>query len=85
MAFKLDFIFSGLNVVGGYVEVSSPAISADEKKLSFGVNFSVNHSEPLLTAESYTCDYDINGGNPFEQAYAYLKTLEKFKFAEVIS
>ncbi|HCD6740607.1 TPA: hypothetical protein ACP4TZ_003626 [Klebsiella pneumoniae] len=31
MAFKLDFIFSGLNVVGGYVEVSSPAISADEK------------------------------------------------------
>lgn len=44
--------------------------------LSFGdVKFS------CFNEETYYCEYDLNGGNPYQQAYLFLKSTDKFKNA----
>jgi hypothetical protein len=37
---------------------------------------------PHFADDQITCAYNIQGGNPWEQAYEHLKTLPEFKGAE---
>lgn len=36
---------------------------------------------PFFSEEIHTCEYDINGENPFKQAYTYLKKTDRFSGA----
>jgi hypothetical protein len=38
-------------------------------------------SLPYFQEEQHLCPYDLNGPNPYVQAYKYIKTLPEFKSA----
>lgn len=80
MAFNVDFNYKGIEVKTAYACVSSPVISENKKTQSFLVLFSVGDSEPFSCAE-YSSPYDLEGANPFVQAYEYLKALPEFEGA----
>lgn len=78
MALKVNLNIGSTVVSDAYVKVES--FAGDKNHLRFvTVIKSCKESEPLpLPNEAYGFDYDINVGNPVEQAYAHLKTLPKF-------
>ncbi|HCL8663004.1 TPA: hypothetical protein N2282_001165 [Escherichia coli] len=78
MALKMTFNFNGVTVVDGVLNVIMPSISTDQTTLSFGLAYRASVNDPLLDSETYSCPYVLKGGDPFAQAYDYLKTLEKF-------
>jgi hypothetical protein len=41
-----------------------------------------SQNNPFFAEELIKCIYDMNGDNPFKQAYLYVKTLEAFKDAK---
>lgn len=71
---------NGIKVDGSYLRVEFPSVTKD--KLTFNLRKYVEANKSFFSEETITCDYDINGENPFVQAYEYLKTLEEFKDAE---
>lgn len=82
MALTCDITFRGLSVSGAYIKVNMPRILEDKTTLSFGVIFKASSTaDEELYSDQYECAYDISGKNPFEQAYAYLKTLTEFSSA----
>lgn len=68
---------NGIKVDGAYLRVESPSITKD--KIIFTVRKYVSIDKPFFAEEVIECKYDIDGDNPFKQAYDYLKTLEDFK------
>lgn len=75
---KMTFNFNGVTVTDGVLNVIMPSISTDQKTLSFGLAYRVSESDPLLNSETYSCPYDVEGPNPFTQAYNYIKSLSAF-------
>ena len=71
---------NGIKVDGAYLRVEFP--SATKDKLTFNLRKYVEIGKPFFHEEVIICSYDLNEGNPFMQAYKYLKTLESFKDAE---
>lgn len=71
---------NGIKVDGAYLKVEFPSVTKD--KVTFNLRKYVEAKKPFFSEEIITCDYSINGENPFKQAYEYLKTLEEFKDAE---
>lgn len=71
---------TGIKVEGSYLRVEIPSLTKDT--LSFVVRKYADIDKPYFKETFYNTSYDINGTNPFEQAYEYLKTLEEFKDAE---
>jgi len=78
VALKLDLNIRGIVVKDAYVKVES--FTGDKNHLRFVTIIKVDKdSEPLpVPNEAYGFDYDLFAGNPVEQAYAYLKNLDKF-------
>ncbi|HHG1479384.1 hypothetical protein ACIU5X_09480 [Klebsiella pneumoniae] len=83
MALKMTFNFNGVTVVDGVLNVIMPSISTDQTTLNFGLAYRASESDPLLNSETYSCPYDVNGEDPFTQAYAFIKSLSKFSEAVV--
>lgn len=81
MTLKMTFDFNGVTVTDGVLNVIMPSISTDETTLSFGLAYRASESDPLLNAETYSCPYDVEGPNPFTQAYNYIKSLSQFSEA----
>ena len=80
MAIKKDIsLETGILVNGAYCRVEN--ISLVKENMSFNLRKYVDNTLPFFNEDYYTCNYDINGNNPFTQAYEYLKTLEDFKDA----
>ena len=50
--------------------------------MNFSVKVYKDTDKEPFAASSFVCNYDLNGGNPLQQAYLHLKTLEEFKTAE---
>ena len=71
---------NGIKVDGAYLRVENPSLTKDS--LTFSVRKYVEAGKAFFVEEYFTTLYDINGENPFIQAYEYLKTLEEFKDAE---
>lgn len=71
---------NGIKVDGAYLRVEFPSVTKD--KLTFNLRKYVSTDKPFFAEEVIECKYDIEGDNPFKQAYEYLKTLEEFKDAE---
>ncbi|WP_447313242.1 hypothetical protein [Klebsiella pneumoniae] len=78
---KMTFNFNGVTVTDGVLNVIMPSISTDETTLSFGLAYRASESDPLLNSETYSCPYDITAGDPFTQAYNYIKSLSQFSEA----
>lgn len=81
MAFTIDTSFKGIQIPAAYASVMMLSISLDKTKIQFGLWFYVSPDGEQFNAETYTADYDINGLNPFKQAYNYLKALPQFENA----
>ena len=79
---KMTFNFNGVTVTDGVLNVIMPSISTDQTTLSFGLAYRASTSDPLLNSATYSCPYDITAGDPFRQAYEYLKSMDKFASAE---
>ncbi|HDZ2945703.1 hypothetical protein EJB20_22815 [Klebsiella pneumoniae] len=78
MALKMTFNFNGVTVTDGVISVIIPSISTDKSTMSFGLAYRATESDPLLNSETYSCPYDITAGDPFTQAYNYIKSLSSF-------
>ena len=53
----------------------------DKSNISFYLRSYVSTDNPFFSEDFISCAYDINGENPFKQAYKYLKTLPEFSDA----
>ncbi|MFT4190837.1 MAG: hypothetical protein QM617_04840 [Comamonas sp.] len=82
MALLKDSEYRGLAVPSAYIRVVGPAINPDKTSMTFAVHCHAAAGTELLLAATRECAYDIDGPNPFCQAYAYLKTLAEFEGAE---
>lgn len=71
---------NGIKVDGAYLRVEN--ISLNKTDISFNIRKYVDKNKSFFSEDYLTCLYNIEGENPFIQAYEYLKTLEEFKDAE---
>jgi len=81
MALALDVIYKNVKVTGAYVTVAVATLGADKAEMTFSVQTCAQSNGDPLTYVYYTTRYDMDGENPFKQAYEYLKTLPEFEGA----
>ena len=78
MALKVDVEFKGIRVVGAYVAVMMSGISEDKTEQFFTALYRVSPGQDIFYSSSYASPYNMEGANPFIQAYEYLKNLPEF-------
>ena len=78
MALKVDVEFKGIKVAGAYVAVMMSGVSEDKTEQFFTALYRVSPGQDIFYSSSYTSPYNMDGDNPFVQAYEYLKTLPEF-------
>ena len=71
---------NGIKVEEAYLRVEFPSIN--KGSMSFNLRKYVAKDLPFFSEDMITCDYDIEGSNPYAQAYEYLKTLDEYIDAE---
>ena len=81
MALKVDIDFKGIHVSKSYVTVDSPSIGLGKEFLRFVASYRSGEGSLIFDQRTYEAPYDIDGSNPFEQSYDYLKTLPEFSGA----
>ena len=72
--------YFGIEVLNAYHRVEGVLIIA-KNKLQFQVRASIDGLAPHFSDTQYECEYDLNGKNPIEQAYTFIKTLPEFEGA----
>lgn len=81
MAIRINVeLNNGIKVEGAYLRVEYPTITKDS--ISFHLRKYINVEKPFFSEDILSTSYDINGENPFKQAYLYLKSLEEYADAE---
>ncbi|MGP4955380.1 hypothetical protein [Pseudomonas helleri] len=78
MALKIDVEFKGISIAGAYVVVMMSGVSEDKTEQFFTALYRVSPGQDIFYSSSYTSPYDMEGANPFVQAYEYLKTRSEF-------
>ena len=81
MALTVDTKYKDLNVSGAYARVVLPRISLDKKQVGFAVWYQSSNLAEAFKSDDYTAPYNIEGANPFVQAYMHIKTLAEFEGA----
>lgn len=81
MALKLDVNYKGVVIKDAYVSVAVVTLGEDKSDMSFSVQTCAEASSEPLTYVYKNTSYDMDGENPFKQAYEYLKTLPEFEGA----
>lgn len=80
MALSKNINYKGIDVSNAYIKVWR--IDGDKTTLKCGVGYyASSSSHDLFKSETYEFSYNINGENPIQQAYEYLKTLPEFSGA----
>ncbi len=79
MALKMTVTHKDIIVKDTYVKVRY--ISGTKDEVDIRISFRASKNSPQLYEERYLMPLDLNGPNPFKQAYIHLKTLEKFSSA----
>jgi hypothetical protein len=74
MALLSNFSFFGFVVSGVTTRVHCPAISENKKEIIFYVASEKDGKSLEIVPRQFQCEY-LMGANPFEVAYAHLKTL----------
>jgi hypothetical protein len=67
----------GFTVADAYHRVEDVTIIG-KTKMNFSVKVYKDIDKDSFASFSFVCAYDLNGGNPLQQAYAHLKTLPEF-------
>lgn len=78
MAIKIDTIFKGIRIAGAYCTVEMLSISTGKNLMGFHVLYRSDPEGPVFDTAVFSADYDLDDGNPFDQAYKHLKTLPEF-------
>lgn len=81
MAIKMDVDFVGVPVKDAYLAIDDQFLALSKGSMRFSLLFHASEGSAPFKAEQFECAYDLEAGNPFEQAYAYLKTLPEFEGA----
>lgn len=72
----------GFEAVNAYNRVKNLSLIS-KNSISFHVQSLKDSNAPAeFASEFYSCQYDLNGANPMEQAYTHLKTLPEFAGAK---
>lgn len=79
MALSIDATYKGLAAPNTYTVISSLTINPDKAGMSYMVLYKAACDQPSYEASSFASEYDLEGENPFKQAYEYLKLLPEFK------
>ncbi|MQT33863.1 hypothetical protein [Pseudomonas helleri] len=73
MALQTDVVFNGVTIQGAYVAVVMPCIRMNKVSMSFCVHYKNGRYGDVIAAQDMDASYDIEGSNPFKQAYVFLK------------
>jgi hypothetical protein len=77
MAIKCNIITqSGVTINEAYCRAVD--FSVAKNQMSFGIQVFANKEKSPVEVDRVTALYDLNGKNPYAQAYDHLKTLPKF-------
>lgn len=78
MALKknIDSAF-GITINDAYIRVENISFDAS-KSMQFFVRIYAKQNFPALSEQQMFLGYDMNGANPYAQAYSYIKTLPEF-------
>ena len=82
MALKKDFITAqGIEIKNAYIRVY--AVDCGTKTHATAkISVQVAQGKPMIEQAMGSFAYDLNGANPFSQAYAFAKTLPAFAGAQ---
>lgn len=81
MYIEINDAFRGISIPNSTVSVGGITLAEDHKTMSFSVSYRMDMDSDPYNTEFYGCNYDSKSGDIIKQAYAYLKTLDKFKLA----
>ena len=81
MALQRDTQFQGIQVPSAYCTVGSLCFPADSKtEIAFILYYRANDSVDVsFLEEHYAAPYNLEGADPYKQAYEYLKNLSAFE------
>lgn len=79
MALTKAIEFKGIPVAAAYVRVSSLTILSGNSRMEFYVSYLSGPDSVAFDGRFDSCGYDIEGNDPINQAYIYLKTLADFE------
>jgi hypothetical protein len=79
MALKIDTEYKGIPVAGAYVSLNLSCISADKTEVFVCALYRSAKGAEVFHAADFSAPYDLEGANPFVQAYEHLKTLPEFE------
>lgn len=82
MSIKKSIIFKGLKADGAIITVVSPSILEGNRRMIFLAQYRSGFGEDILQTLEFEASYSLDGPNPIEQAYEYLKLLPEFEDAE---
>lgn len=78
MAITLDVKYRGIGIRNSYVSVVPNSVTLSKTEMSFSVTYRSYKDEEPFSAQNFSAPYDIDGVNPFVQAYEYLKLQPEF-------
>lgn len=81
MALSINANYKGLAAPNTYAVIGSLTINPDKVGMSYMVLYKASPDEQPYEAYSFASGYDIEGADPFKQAYEHLKTLTDFEGA----
>ena len=67
----------GIDLPAAYIRVEGISFTS-KTSLTFSVRFYKDKDLPFITEDQFGISYDIDGANPYVQAYEHLKTLPEF-------
>ena len=76
MALQKTIIFKGVSVPDAYIKIIR--FDGDKSSLTVGVGYFASPEHEMLYSDALAVPYAIDGSNPIQQAYEYLKTLPEF-------
>lgn len=79
MAIKANINFKSIVVPDAYISLSVLTIERDKQSMSFNALYHAVQGAESFAGMAYSCPYELEGENPYRQAYAYLKTLQEFE------
>lgn len=81
MALKKDIVIKGVPVAGAYIRVRG--FTGNKNGVTAFIDYKASADQEFSFHESHVnFELDLNGGNPVEQAYVFMKTLPEFADAE---
>lgn len=73
MALQTDVVFNGITIPNAYLAVVTPCIRMSKTSMSFCVHYKGGRHGDVIAAQDMDAPYDLEGLNPFKQAYLFLK------------